>query len=507
MLIQGFWKCLSLQLDDNHDRIFSVKNVKKKEVVSAWQVKKSLVDRHVKYHLDKKSTQALIEKNKLIKKMNAAFVIKNVAGRIPSYVTSNEELQFYYLLGEVALKSRVNPIVHLHVDKRTQKKDLASMKEILTSELKRVLALEMTKTQATINEKKPLDIVVANSLHVDHKMFHGGIRKQLCGIVLVCRAFNVHTKETKRFRCPMALFEIASKGGKTIEKNHEEITQFLSSMYEGKFTEFFSLQGDGAIIKPGLLDKFKSGERKFQHLAFASFMCHSHICFLILNHDMYLTMNDCNLESNLFPNHTSSKGKKICFFEVEDTADEDTADENEFAKQLKRFFDIIGHLDTTDDRNISLNDYVHALQKNLKKRSNHNDTTQNIDYIADEEHRFFGTVKFNCNPVQLQNNAGKKSRRYVDVTKKFVICAPEITHCAEKYFQDKIPSSKFTPSFLQKLAEHNALSRYMISISDSGTDGYNISLFRLLAIISRACFSLDIDETTEYSVLDNELIT
>lgn len=317
------------------------------------------------------------------------------------------------------------------------------------------------------------------------------------------------------FICPVKLFPVPTKNGKGNQDNERHILTFLEEIFGGKHIDSMSIQADGAIIKQGLIDSLS---KKHAHLKCSMFLCMSHVTFLAINHAHYYDMNDVGIKaSNFFPNHTPTSGKEIFFF----------GDEN--AKKLQcenfqYFLDILNNLSTQSVQKIELRHHIFELQKMIlkqrveEKMANDNSSAddENLimeltssDYMAYQRKRFFGQSKLTNNPVKIPVSPGKKSRRFVEMTASFCKAWNVADYVAKTHFSKEIPNyleDGFSTKFIQDLSELTALQQYCISLADSSSFGNNITLLRLLAIVSKAAFCLDGQETSEYSVLDNPMI-
>ena len=141
----GFWFCLSRK-GAKHERIVNVKNVVKKVVPSALKVKKICVDRHVEDHgHERECGPSLRLRKDMITKMKQAYAFKVGSMPVPSYNVTPAEVQFLYHFGQLALKTRQNPIHFMHFDHRTIKNDLSDMAGSLMKHLDSLVEKDITK--------------------------------------------------------------------------------------------------------------------------------------------------------------------------------------------------------------------------------------------------------------------------------------------------------------------------------------------------------------------------
>lgn len=511
---------------ESHERLVNVKasvnvdkNSKKVQFPNSAAVKKVQVERHVKKHKEKE--EDLIERTELIKTMNYAFITKTSAMPTPTYRMSLEEVQFLHIFGEVALMTGLNPILFLHMDGRTIKADF----EDLATELTKNLKLGMKMKLDEINKDLELKEVISASIHYDHKHFgNGSINETLAGMVLCVKIWKNETEETYQFNCPIELYPIPAKNGKTIEKNQKAILDTIDKMFDGEHFNIFSVQADGGIINKTLINSIGSHQT---FLKFSLYMCLSHVAFLGGNHTMYYTLNDIGIEGrSFFPGHTKREGKKLFFFNQPGA-------EESLKTNLSYCLDILDNLTTCSINNIELRHYIQQLRKVLVTEEAKNTMTLAIfdaansgadsseamitritqqlsssDMIAFQKSRFFGYSKISkstCIPI----TAGKKARRFINMIEKFVVSYTVADHCARTYFQNviKVPPQPICTKFMSNLAEYCVLEKYVISIADANHEANNVTLLRMLSIVTFAAFGLDTEESGDYSILDNELVS
>ena len=518
ILFQGYWMCLANRTE-SHERLVNVKCSHKGEFPNSAAVKKLQVDRHVRSH--KETEEDLTERNEMIKKMNYSFITKTSAMSTPTYRIAEEEVQFLHHFGQLALKTNLNPILFLHLDARTIKSDFEDLATELLKSLKDGMKMKLDQ----IKRSNELKEVMSASIHFDHKRFaNGSINDNLAGMVLCVKIWkNLETEETYQFNCPIELYPIPAKKGKNVEANVKAILNTINKMFDGEHLDIFSVQCDGGIVNQGLIDSIGNYH---SFLKSSIFMCLSHVGFLCFNHLMYYVLDDLDLErKSLFPGHKHRNGKKL-FFAYQPEA------EKSLKTNLSFCLDILDNLTSCSSNQIELRHYIQQLRKVLvtekakqtmslalfdavnnspEENENMIDTiTQQLsssDMIAFQKSRFFGASKISkstCIPV----SSGKKARRFVDMIEKFTVSYTVADHCARTYFADKInaPPEPICSQFMSKFAELAVLQKYILSIADANHKANNITLLRMLAIVTTCAFGLDTEESAEYSILDNEFV-
>ena len=517
ILFQGYWMCLANRTEA-HERLVNVKcsHRGKIQFPHSAAVKKLQVDRHVKKHKEKE--EDLTERNEMIKTMNYSFIMKTSAMSLPTNRITPEEVQFLHHLGQLTLKTGLNAVLFLHMDRRTIKADF----EDLATELKKSLMDGMKMKLDQIKRSNELKEVMSVSIHFDHKRFgNGSINDNLAGSVLCIKIWE-NTEETYQFNCPIDLYPIPAKGGKNVEANAKAILKNIN-MFGGEHLDVFSFQCDGGIVNQSLIDSIGNHKR---FLESSIFMCLSHVGFLCPSHLMYYVLDDLDLErKSLFPGHKQRNGKKL-FFAYQPEA------EASLKTNLSFCLDILDNLTTCSSNQIELRHYIQQLRKVLvteKAKDTmslalfdavNNDPEANekmittitqqlssSDMIAFQKSRFFGASKISkstCIPV----SSGKKARRFADMIEKFTVSYTVADHCARTYFSDKInaPPEPICHKFMSKLAELAVCEKYILSKADANHKANNVTLLRMLAIVSTCAFGLDTEDLSEYSILDNEFI-
>ena len=167
-LIIGFWLCLSKQLA-KHERIVNVQSVEGGEIPKGAIPKRLQITRHVEDHLKDRDDLALKKRADMVKKMNKAFACKISASNLPNYNITPEEVQFLYTFGELALKTKQNPIHFLHIDKRTLHKDIEHMANKLMAHTKKMIS-----KLHEISKVNKMTLIVSKSVAFDHKFFSDG---------------------------------------------------------------------------------------------------------------------------------------------------------------------------------------------------------------------------------------------------------------------------------------------------------------------------------------------
>ena len=149
----------------------------------------------------------------------------------------------------------------------------------------------------------------------------------------------------------------------------------------------------------------------------------------------------------------------------------------------------------------------------LSKRRQEFSSHSKIDALEYYKRIYFGEdVEDECtflkmNPLKVPNDPGRKSRRMMNMCEKLVTVIKFADCVTRNHFADNIqvPQSPFPNMFVRKMGQFTALLKYLVATAYS-SDANNITLYRVLCIISRAAFNLDADNIHLYDILENPLI-
>ena len=519
----------------------NVTRVKKSRVVKTQNIK-----RHFRYHPKTPKTIQTIGGKTISKpskttsgpialdqeafeKMNHHFTIKTACQLYPSYSISTEDLGFLYTLCEVARKQQINPLRHLGINRKTRAKRCHDMKDILMSEIKTLMKLQVEN----LKKQDEIHRVMAFSLCYDHA-FAPSIKAKIGCFTLSVRSYDVSKKETEEQYLPLKTFDIIGKGDQTAQQNADQILKIIEEIFEVKSS--VAVCGDGGIVIPLLMKELKARcEKKddLQALPSMTTICKSHTVFIIYSHGWRNTMDDaeCGKEFNcFFPNHKPKAGKKLFFFGS-------AAKETELKTYLPYFLSILNHLDTpSSETAIRLTDYITGLQHRVVTDSVHKRKQQFasgankqkfeeqlLQDINDQlftssdpfelfKARFYGesiedeSKMLKSNPLKIASDPGKKSRRMINMETALVKTI-KFADCAVNHFpMIKKPNLPISSLFCRNVAEHAALTKHLISKADC-QKANNITLYRILAITSKAALKLDDDDVRLYEdILSNPLV-
>ena len=246
--------------------------------------------RHVEDHQKDNAKFNLKKKTEMVQKLNKAFACKIASSNQPNYIISPEEIQFLYHYGQLALRTKQNPIHYLNIDKRTLQTNVEQMAQKLMDH-----TMQMIERLIDKSNENGRTLVIAISHSMDHKFFSdGSINLNLGAFTMTVKALDLEKSENnfKMFRLPVQLFPIPLKDGKTNVENEKHIIKYLQTLFNGKHIDSCSIQADGGIIKKNLI---ASLAEKYPSLKPCLFLCLSHTAFLSINHSMDMSMDDCGL--------------------------------------------------------------------------------------------------------------------------------------------------------------------------------------------------------------------
>ena len=492
------------------------------------------IRRHFDTHKKKKANpKKQTEKQKFdekFAKLNIALTIKTAAQLYPTFSTNPEELAFWYRYGQVAVETGTNPLRKLNFHRKTRASHCQKMAVQIYSELKTMLQNELNY----LKKQKEIKRVVAISANFDHA-YSPATKCHLGMFTVSIRICDLHQKDNNvKYYFPAHLFEIRKKDDKTIAANATQIIKFINDLLPEN-PGSVSVVGDGAIVIPGLIQALEERSINTKHpfLGGKTFTCCCHQVFLIIMWGFHLSLDDVESKTefnNFFPSHKARNGKKIFFF--------DPIEEFEMKEYLPYFMRILSNLETTSpSTNVALTDYITELQKivltsNIEKRrkefSAHSKSDVYEQQLLDDmsTHMFtssdpmeyykriyFGEdVEDECtflkmNPLKVPNDPGRKSRRMMNMCEKLVTVIKFADCVTRNHFGHviQVPQSQFPNMFVRKMGQFTALLKYLVAKADS-SDANNITLYRVLCIISRAAFNLDADNIHLYDILENPLI-
>ena len=111
------------------------------------------------------------------------------------------------------------------------------------------------------------------------------------------------------------------------------------------------------------------------------------------------------------------------------------------------------------------------------------------------------------NPLKIPNDPSRKSRRMVNMIVALIKTIRYADSVVRNHFSNAItpPTTPISNSFCLKVGEFAALMKYIISCADSG-DAHNVTLYRLVCIITKAALRLHETDPRLYGVLCNQFI-
>jgi len=112
------------------------------------------------------------------------------------------------------------------------------------------------------------------------------------------------------------------------------------------------------------------------------------------------------------------------------------------------------------------------------------------------------------NPLKVGNDPGKKSRRMINMETSLVKTIRFADCVVRNHFDGIIskPTSPIPNRFSRNMAEHSAIARHIVALADS-SKANNITMYRILCILSKAALKLDdTDERLYEDILSNPLI-
>lgn len=465
----------------------------------------------------------------LIDKMNHAMTLKTSFDLYPVYKMSQEELSFIYQIGEYARQTQTNPLIHLTVDERSRKKHLEDTANFLLDRLRNQLCDELTRIK---NPEIELEKIIACSFNFDHAKvatLKTSVGAFTLSIRILTKDESGNDFKIEHFSIPIKTFETSDT---TIQRNAEEITKMVRYIFNGNHLTSCSISADGAICRNGLYKHLNdiNNETPFPGFGTLVLPCCSHLVFLMCNHTHYAVFDDIDYTSVFFPNHNPAEPRKLFFF------DDEGKQESNMKTYLEYWMEILENLDTpARSTNIRLSDYIVELQRkilnvSISRRRNEYaahankkmfeeqliQETQNkfssSDKIVWYEEKYFGRKDpdeiLRQKAVKIPNDPGKKSRRMMNMAEKLCKCALFADRCVRDYFSNRIiaPADLIPNKFILNMAQFVVIQKYLVSIGDSGEKANNITILRILGVVTRAAFNLDEESSSNSEELENPFI-